>query len=335
MKNKELNKGEIIIYKTAKNEVDLKVRLEKETILLTQQQVGKLFDVQKAAISKHVNNIFKSAELDKKSTVSILETVQTEGKREIIRKIEYYNLDLVLSIGYRVNTKRATEFRVWASKILKQYLIKGYAINEKRILDAKEKFNQLQETIYFLQSKAKHQLLSGQEKEILNLLADYAKTLTLLDKYDKNKLTLSKKSKAGFVLNYNTGLNIVAEIKKILTAKKEANQIFGQETENKFKAIIGNLYQTFNKKELYQSLEEKAAHLLYFVIKDHPFVDGNKRIASFIFVYYLDKNDFLYKKSGERKINDSALIAIALLIATSNPKEMDNLIKIITNLLSI
>lgn len=192
----DIKRGEIIIYKTAKNEVDLKVRFEKETILLTQQQVSRLFDVKKAAISKHVKNIFNSGELGKNSTVSILETVQIEGGRKISRKIEYYNLDLILSIGYRINSKLATQFRIWATKTLKQYLVKGYIINERRLLEAGEKFKELQIAVNFLQEKSKKELLTGQESELLNLLASYAKTLTILDEYDKGKIKETKGAKS-------------------------------------------------------------------------------------------------------------------------------------------
>lgn len=324
----------MIIYKTAKNEVDLKVRLEKETILLTQQQVGQLFDVKKAAISKHVKNIFDSGELGKNSTVSILETVQTEGERKISRKIEYYNLDLILSIGYRVNSKRATQFRIWATKMLKSYLIKGYAINEKRLIEAHEKFKELQTAILFLKKQSGKELLKGQELEIINLLADYSKTLSLLEQYDKGKLEAKKGKKTKFILKYDDCTRIIVELKKELAAKKEAGGLFGQERDGSLEGIIKGLYQTFGGKELYPSAEDKASHLLYLIIKDHPLSDGNKRSAAFLFVYFLDKSDYLFKKSGERKINDNALTALALLVAESDPKEKEVMIKIIKNLIT-
>ena len=334
MSKKDLQKNSIVIYQTAKGpELEVRIDVNKEMIFLTQQQVSKLFNVQKAAISKHIKNIFDTGELNKKSTVSILETVQMEGKRKITRKIEYYNLDLILSIGYRVNSANATRFRQWAAKTLKSYLIKGYAINEKRLLSAQEKFKELQSAISFLQEKSKHELPSGQEREILNLLAIYSKTLTLLEQYDKDQLSVSKKGKEKFILNYEETKKVITALKNDLTAKKEAGDLFGQEYEGKLQGIIGNLYQTFGGKELYSSLEEKAAHLLYFIIKDHPLADGNKRTASFLFVYFLDKNDFLYREFGEKKINDNALVALALLIAISDPKDKEVMIKIITNLL--
>lgn len=324
---------QIAIYQASSGAVEVRFDAGKETIFLTQQQVGALFDVQKAAISKHVKNIFDTGELDKKSTVSISETVQTEGKRTVKRKMEYYNLDLILSIGYRVNSASATRFRQWATKILKQYLIKGYAINEKRLLEAQNKFHELQESVLFLQKQSKKKLLKGQETEILNLLSDYSKTLTLLEKYDKEKLSSPKGEKTKFVLKYTDCAGIIAKLKKELTSKKEAGNLFGRERGGSFEGIVKGLYQTFGKKELYPAIEDKASHLLYFTIKDHPFSDGNKRSAAFLFVYFLDKANYLFKKSGERKINDNALTALALLVAESNPKDKDVLIKIITNLL--
>lgn len=325
---------QIAIYQAPSGAMEVRLDAKKETIFLTQQQVGALFNVQKAAISKHVKNIFESGELNKKSTVSILETVQTEGKRKITRKIEYYNLDLILSIGYRVNSVNATKFRQWATKTLRQHIVDGYTINEKRLLEAKNKFNELKEAVLFLQKQSKKELLKGQEAEILNLLADYSKTLSLLEKYDKGGLKEQKGTKTKFILKYADCQKIIAELKKELMAKKEAGDLFGQERDGSFEGIIKGLYQTFDKKELYPSFEDKAAHLLYLIIKDHPLADGNKRSAAFLFVYFLDKNDYLFKKSGERKINDNALTALALLVAESNPKDKETMIKIIKNLIA-
>ena len=334
MKQEDFNKGEILIYKS-KEGPKLEVRLEEETIWLTLNQIASLFDVQKAAISKHIKNIFNSGELDLDSTVSKMETVQIEGNRRIKRILTYFNLDMIISIGYRVNSQKATQFRIWATKTLKEHLIKGYTINEKRLLQTQSHLKELQETISSLQDKSKNELLAGQEQEILNLLTNYSKTLSLLEQYDKEKLSLIKKTKGNFVLKYEDAIQVIDKIKKELVAKKEASDLFGKENSNRFKGILDSIYQTFDKKELYPSLEVKAAHLLYFIIKDHPFVDGNKRIASFLFVYFLDKNSFLYRKTGEKKINDNALTTLALLIAISDSKDKDRIIKIITNIISI
>ena len=237
-------------------------------------------------------------------------------------------------MGYRVKSLRGTQFRIWATKTLKQHLIQGYTINQKRLLQAKNNLEDLQQTILFLKEKSGNELLAGQEKEILNILANYSKTLTFLSKYDKDELKLIGKSKGKFILNYNLARNLINQAKNQLLAKKEASLMFAQENGDKFRAILGNIYQTFDGKDLYSSIEEKAAHLLYFVIKDHPFVDGNKRSASLLFVYFLDKNNYLYRISGEKKISDNALAALALLIAVSDPNEKDKLIKMITNLLN-
>ncbi|TAN58614.1 Fic/DOC family protein [Patescibacteria group bacterium] len=319
----------IVIYKTAKGP-ELEVRLNEETVWLDAHQIATLFGTQRPAIVKHINNIYQTGELEQKSTCSILEQVAADGK---IRKMNLYNLDIIISVGYRVNSKKATQFRIWATNTLKDYLLKGYAINEKRLLNAQEKFKELQSAISFLQEKSKYELLSGQEHEILNLLANYSKTLTLLEQYDKDNLSVSKKGKGKFILGYEEAQKVISALKKDLIAKKEAGDLFGQEYEGKLQGIIGNIYQTFSGKELYSSLEEKAAHLLYFIIKDHPLADGNKRTASFLFVYFLDKNNFIYRESGENKINDNALVALALLIAISDSKDKEIMIKVITNLL--
>ena len=329
MNKPELPKGEIVIYRGPQGP-QIQVRLEKDSVWLSAHLIAKLFGVNRPAIVKHINNIYKTKELDRKSTCSILEQVAADGK---IRRMNLYNLDMIISVGYRVNSKRATQFRIWATKTLKNHLIKGYTINEKRLLEKEGQLKQLQDAISFLQQKSKHPLLSGREQEILDLLANYSKTLSLLEQYDKEKLSLVKKAKARFILKYEDAIKIIQKIKEELMAKKQASYLFGQEDKGKLKSILGGIYQTFGKKELYPSLEEKAAHLLYFIIKDHPFVDGNKRIGSFLFIYFLDRNNFLHRKTGEKKINDNALVALSLLIATSAPKDKDILIKIITNII--
>ncbi len=324
-----INKGEIVIYKSPSGP-EIQVKLEKDTIWLDAHLIAKIFDVNRPAIVKHINNIYKTGELDKKSTCSFLEQVAADGK---IRKMNLYNLDMIISVGYRVNSKRATQFRIWATKTLKDHLIKGYTINEKRLLEVRGKFKELQTAVTFLQEKLQKELLSDQAGEILNLLSSYAKTLTLLEEYDKRNLKEAKGKKAKYVLRYEECKKIIGEIKKELMTKKEASELFGQVVGGSFEGIIKGLYQTFDRKELYPTIEDKASQLLYFVIKDHPFTDGNKRIGSFLFVYFLDKSDYLYHESGEKKINDNALVALALLIAESDPKEKDILIRIIINLI--
>jgi len=328
MKQDEFKKGKIVIYKSPKNEIEVEARFEGETIWLRQDEIARLYGKERTVITRHINKIFADKEVDKKSNVQFLHIANSD------KPVAFYNLDVILAVGYRTNSARAIHFRKWATNVLKNYLFKGYIINEKRLLQAKNQFKELQGAISFLQEKSKHELLAGQEQEIFNLLANYSKTLTLLEQYDKEKLSLIKNTKGKFILKYEEAINVISEIKKDLIAKKEASDFFGRENSDKFKGILGNIYQTFDRKELYPSLEEKSAHLLYFIIKDHPFVDGNKRIASFLFVYYLDKNDFLYRSTGEKKINNNTLTALAILIAISDPSEKDKLIKIITNLLA-
>lgn len=329
MAEKNLKKGEIVIYKSPTGP-EIQVKLEKNNIWLDAHFIARLFDVNRPAVVKHIKNIYKTGELNKKSTCSILEQVAADGK---IRTMNLYNLDMIISVGYRVNSKKATQFRIWATKTLKNHLVKGYTINEKRLLQTQSQLKELQNTIGFLQNKIKQESLSGQEQEILNLLANYSHTLTLLTQYDNRKLSLIKKGRGKFILKYQDAIYVIKTIKSELASKKEASDLFGKEIGHNLQGILGNIYQTFSKKELYLSLEEKAAHLLYFIIKDHPFVDGNKRISSFLFIYFLDKNNYLFKQTGERKINDNALTTLVLLIAVSDYTEKDILIRMITNLI--
>lgn len=324
-----MEKNKIVIYKTSKGP-EIEVTLEKGTVWLDAHHIARLFDVDRTGIVRHIANVYKTGELDRKSTCAKIAQVAKDRK---IREMDFYNLDVILSVGYRVNSKRATQFRIWATSTLRTYIVQGYAVNEKRLLGMQDKLQELQSAIVFLQEKSKHQLLEGQEKDILDLLSQYSRTLTLLEQYDTGKLKLITKGKSEFILQYDNTRILIDKMKRDLLARKEAGDLFGQEYDDKLKGIIGTLYQSFGGRELYSSLEEKAAHLLYFIIKDHPFADGNKRIASFLLVYFLDQNDFLYRKTGERKINDNALATLALLIAISDPKDKDVMIKIITNLL--
>jgi len=331
MDKNDFNKGRIAIYKNQQNEVELKVKLEKETVWLSLDQMTVLFDRDKSVISRHIHNVFQEKELDKNSVVAKSATTAADGK---IYQVVYYNLDLIISIGYRVKSQNGVKFRIWANRVLKQYLIQGYVINEKRLLETQNKFRELQDVIRFLQKQSQKELLIGQRAEILSLLADYSKTMSLLGQYDKGSLLDKKGQKAKFLIQFQDCVRIIIRLKKELVNRKEVGDLFGQERNESFSGIIAALYQTFDKQELYPSIEDKAAHLLYLTIKDHPFSDGNKRIAAFLFVYFLDKSDYLFKKSGERKINDNALTALSLLIAESDPKDKNMMIKIIKNLLT-
>ncbi len=325
------NNSKIVIYETSKKEVGLKVRLEEETLWLTQKMMAELFGVNVRTVNEHLKNIFKSRELKEKSVVRNFRITASDGKKYLTN---FYNLDVIISVGYRVNSKQATKFRIWATSVLRKYLVDGYAINKKRLLEAQKNFEDLQSAVLLLQEKSQKKQLKGQEKEILSMLSKYAKALSVLSDFDAGTLKDVKGKKGRFVLKYEDCRDVISELKKGLAKKKQASDLFGNEHSGQFEGIVKGLYQTFGKKELYGNIEMKAAHLLYLTIKDHPFSDGNKRIASFLFVYFLDKNNYLLKKDGEKKINDNALVALALLIAESNPKDKDVMIKIVGNLLS-
>ncbi|MCK5460306.1 virulence RhuM family protein, partial [Candidatus Parcubacteria bacterium] len=257
MQKNQLNKGEIIIYETSKKEVELKVRFKNESVWLRQNQIAELFGKDRTVITKHINKIFKDGEADKKSNVHFLHIANSD------KLVAFYSLDVILAVGYRTNSARAINFRQWSTKILKSYLLQGYVVNEKRLLEARNKFNELQTTISFLQKQTEKKQLKGQEKEILHLLADYSKTLSILEKYDKNKFKKLKGKKDSFILEHQNCSDIIFELRKNLIARKEASDIFGAERSIVFESIVKNLYQTFGGKELYKNLEEKSAHLLY------------------------------------------------------------------------
>lgn len=332
-KNQKIDNVEhdsIVIYQTAEGKADFEVKIQKETVWLTQQQIADLFGTQRPAITKHLGNIFKSKELDENAVRSILEHTAPDGKKY---KTKFFNLDAIISVGYRVNSKRATQFRIWATRTLKDYLVQGYAINEKRLEEQQQKFKELQQAINFLKEKSSSKELKGQVEEILSIIHQYANTFTLLRDYDENRINVYKTKGPSFILSYDESKALIGKFAIELTQKDEAGTLFGQEVEDKFKGIMGAIYQTFGGEDLYSTIEEKAANLLYLIIKDHPFADGNKRIGSLLFVYFLDKNSYLFKATGETKINDNTLVALALLIAISNPQEKDIMIKMITNLL--
>lgn len=331
MSQEKPEKGEVILYKTPQNETELVVKLSKETVWLSLDQMATLFDRDKSVISRHIKNIFQEKELNSNSVVAKYATTAADGKTY---RVDYYNLDVIISVGYRIKSQNGVRFRIWASKILKQYLIKGYAINEKRLLEVKNRLNDLKQTITFLQGQSKKKLLKGQEAEILQLLADYSKTLSLLQQYDQKKIKTQKGKSSEFILEYETCRKIIDQLKQKLIQKGEAGDLFAQEQSTAFISIIKGLYQTFNKKLLYPTVEDKAAHLLYLIVKDHPFIDGNKRSAAFLFIYYLDQSNHLFRSSGERKINDNALTALTLLIAESDPQDKEIMIKIVKQLLA-
>jgi len=328
------NNDQIIIYQAKDKEIKLEVKLQKKTVWLTQKQIAQLFQVDRSVVTKHIRNIFKDRELEKKSVCAIFAHTAEDEKTY---KVEFYNLDMIVSVGYRVNSKQATQFRIWATGVLGKYILDGYVLDQKRLAEVREKkLAEFEKAVGLIKQTLDSKKLSGdEEKGLLRVITEYANSWFLLNKYDKNKITLPAKTvKDTFKIDYEFAKNAIVELKRELVAKKEAGSLFGQEPQNGLDRIMGGIHQTFGGKELYPSIEEKAAHLLYFVIKDHPFADGNKRIGSFLFIVFLARNKYLLRKNGEKKINDNALVALALLIAESEPKDKDIMIALITNLLS-
>ena len=324
------NENPILIYKTETGQYAVEVLLDGDTVWLTQKQIAELFDKGRTTITEHIQNIFKEGELDEKSVCRDFRHTGTDGKEY---QVKYYNLDVIISIGYRVKSLRGTQFRIWATRTLKDHLLKGYTINQKRLAETGVK--ELESALQFIkQASSRRQLTNDEAQGLLDIIAKYAKSWLLLKSYDEDNLPDIKGQTPKFSLTHEYALNSIRELKKTLAAKDEASNLFGNEREHGLEAILGNLEQSFGGQELYPTLEEKAAHLLYFIIKDHPFSDGNKRIGSLLFIHYLDKNNHLYKTNGEMLINDNALVALALLIAESEPKNKDLMIALIKNLLA-
>ena len=320
--------SDIVIYEDGN--VNLELSVEDKTIWLDANDIASIFDVNRPAIVKHIGNIYKSEELSKEATCSILEQVAKDGKK---RKMNYYNLDMIISVGYRVNSKKATKFRRWATDILNKYLIQGYALNKDKL--QQQKLQELDKTIQLIKQGIENRELSTTEaKGFVEIISNYAKSWALLQGYDDQslkELTQTKESK--FVLDYDEAKEAIAELKKVLKQKGEATELFGQEKAEEFEGNLLNIYQTFGGVDLLPSLEQKAANLLYYIIKGHPFNDGNKRIGAYLFVLFLHKNGILHKPNGEAKINDNTLVSVALLVAQSHPDQKEIIIKLVMNML--
>ncbi|MBI2411226.1 MAG: virulence protein RhuM/Fic/DOC family protein [Candidatus Kerfeldbacteria bacterium] len=328
------NTGEIMIYQSKTGKLSVEVKILNETVWLTLNQLSQLFAVDKSGISRHIRNIYASLELDKASTVANFATVQKEGNREIEREIEFYNLDMILSIGYRVNSKEGTQFRIWATRVLRDHLVKGFTVNKHRLPQAP--LRDLENALTLIKQTMHAQQLSRSESEgLLEIITQYADTWIWLQQYDDENIPAPvKKHKLAYRLTSDIAQVAIHELKLSLMRKKEATEIFGRERNEMLHAILGNIYQTFGGKELYSSIEAKAAHLLYFIIKDHPFTDGNKRIGSFLFILFLERNKLLFNKIGERKFNNNALVALALLIAQSKPQQKETMVALIMNFIA-
>ena len=320
----------IEIYSSQDGSIQLKVKLENDTVWLTQSQMAELFGVDRTSIVRHIRNIYKSEELDQNSTCAKNAQVRTEGHRSILREIPYYNLDMIISVGYRVNSKNATSFRRWATSVLKQYLIKGYAINQQIKLD---RYNELKDVVRLMSRTVglQEKVTSEEYGGLFNVISDYVYALDTLDHYDYQSLSIQKTTKEeSFRATYENAMEAI----NVLKDKFGGSQWFANEKDDSFKSSIGQIYQTFGGEDLYPSVEEKAAMLLYLVVKNHSFSDGNKRIAAMLFLWFLNNNHVLYAEDGHKRIADNTLVALTLMIAESKTEEKDVMVKVVVNLIN-
>ncbi len=321
--------NEIKIFQTQDGSTEFSVLLNNETVWLNLNQMSELFERDKSVISRHIKNVFSEDELDKNAVVAFFATTGTDGKNY---NVEYFNLDVIISIGYRVKSKRGTQFRIWANKILKEYLINGYVLNNKILEQKSDHYNELLNSLNIISNALKLKELENSESEgLLRIISEYSYGLQVLDQYDYQSLTIQNTSISTiFQLTYEDAKNQISIAKK----NQGNSELFGREKDESFKSSINTIYQTIDGNELYPSLEEKAANLLYFITKNHSFTDGNKRIAALIFLYFLEKNRALYKPNGDKRLADNTLVALTLMIAVSKPDEKETMIKVIVNLIN-
>ena len=320
MNPENISKGQVIVYKN-----NVEVRLEHETVWLTQKQMAELFDTERSVITKHLRNIFESKELEEKSNVQKMHIAHSD------KPVAFYNLDAIISVGYRVNSKQGTQFRIWATNVLRKHLVDGYTINEKRLKAAAHKYQELQKTLKLLGNVVRLESVSDEAKGLIQIITEYSRALDILDDFDHERLSVPKGTvQTKYELTYEEAKTIIATMRK----KFSGSSMVGQEKDASFKSSIGSVYQTFDGQDVYPTVEEKAAHLLYFVTKNHSFIDGNKRIAAALFVCFLQKNGILLRNDGTKLIDDNALVALTLMIAVSKPQEKESMIKVILNLLA-
>lgn len=324
--------GGIIVYEE-QDGLSLKVSLSGDTVWLTQAQLAELFGKDKNTVSEHLKNVFESGELRSESVTRKFRLAAADGKSY---QTLHYNLDAIISVGYRVNSKRGTHFRIWASNILKQYLVQGYALNQ-RVLEEERagQLLQLRQAVEMLQEvTARHQLAGDEVKGLLEVITGYARSWVLLQQYDQGAIpTDDAMPAASQPVEYSEVRQIIQTLRRELLRAGEAGELFGVERGNSLQRVLGAIGQSFGGLELYPSIESKAAHLLYFLIKDHPFVDGNKRIGSLLFIWFLQRNQYLLNRFGERKVNDNALVALALLVAESQPEQKETMVALTINLI--
>lgn len=320
--------SDIILYQTENNQTQVEVRFDGDTVWLNQYQLAELFQTDRTSILKHLKNIYVEGELDESSTCAKFAQVRKEGNRMVRRELLNYNLDAIISVGYRVNSKRGTQFRQWATQHLKEYLVKGYAINQKRL-------DELQQTVQLIRKSLDEDTNLNEAKGLLEIITQYTQSFVLLNQYDSNSIkTKQLNENITYEIGYDEAKTAIAELKRQLIDKKEATELFGNEKDKSFEGTLQSIVQTFGGQYLYPSIEEQSANLLYLIIKNHPFTDGNKRIGAFMFVWFLDKNKHRFKQNGEIKINDNALVALALLVAQSNPAEKEPMVQLITQLIN-
>jgi len=314
----------VSLYQSPDGSNSLEVQLDKETVWLSQKQMAELFQRERSVITKHLRNVFIEGELDEKSNVQNMHFAFSD------KPVALYNLEVIISVGYRVKSQQGTRFRQWATKVLKDHIVKGYTLNEQRFREQAEKLAEMQQSVALLaRTLTNQELVSEAGKDVLRVITDYAYALNLLDRYDHGTLTIEEITRQALhSVEYDEAIGIVASM------KGEFDGLFGIEKDQGFKSALGAIYQTFGGEELYPSVEEKAANLLYFVVKNHAFSDGNKRIAAALFIYFLGRNGILYRPDGSKRLADNALVALTLLIAESRPDEKETIVKVIVNLIN-
>jgi len=323
---------QFLIYEAENGAIE--VQLEQDSVWLTQAQMGAIFDTTPENVLMHLKNIYKFNELDEFSTTKDFLVVRQEGKRQVKRKLKHYNLDAIISVGYRVNSRQGTQFRIWATSRLRDHLIQGYTLNEQRLRQHRDQLDKLEQTLTLFQQNIIDQANLPEAKGLVSVITDYARTFVLLNQFDSERLpTTDFDEDIRYEIRYEEARKAIDALKHDLMGRGEATELVGNEKDDSFAGVLGSVVQSFGGQYLYASIEEQAAHLLYFVIKNHPFSDGNKRIGAFLFIWFLQRNQHHLKKSGELKINDNALAAIALLVAQSDPAQKSLMIHLIMNLI--
>ncbi len=319
--------SDIVIYQSEDGHTGLQVQLDQDTVWLTQKQMAELFDKDVRTVNEHLKNIFKEDELDDDSVVRKFRITATDGKSY---NTGHYNLDVIISVGYRVKSIQGTRFRQWATHTLRSHIVDGYTVHQQRLEEQAQKFVGLQKVVELLsRTLEQQQLISDTGQDVLQVITAYAYALTTLDRYDHGSLEVEATSgPASFMLHYDEAISIVQSM------KDDFDGLFGHEKDQGFKSALGAIYQTFDGKDVYISIEEKAANLFYFIVKNHAFTDGNKRIAAAVFIYFLARNGILYRPDGSKRLADNALVALTLLIAESRPEEKDSIVKVIVNLIN-